>query len=188
MSCLQSWRGRCWRLPGLAICERSAALANVRGRRSRASEQNISISIEDWRYQFAYLSTNDLPLVLLPVLVGQLESLHVLILPDAKLLAQSLVPHLQCCNLEGLAFLSLESGGDVLPREVLIFFELNEEPIILAQVCRGNRRRPLPALGGTARRILWFLFVPPSLLNGLWVGSNVRIWSSGLRLSDLWRA
>lgn len=81
-----------------------------------ASERKVILS---------YLSTNDLPLVLLPVLVGKFESLHVLVFPDAKFLAQSLVPHLQCCNLKGFASLSLEAGGNVLPGKVLIFLELD---------------------------------------------------------------
>jgi len=42
----------------------------------------------------ADLGTDNVPLVLVPVLVGKLESLNVLALPDSELLAQTLVTHL----------------------------------------------------------------------------------------------
>lgn len=112
------------------------------------------------------------------------ESVDVLVLPDSELLPQTLVPHLQSCNLEVLPTIGPESSRNVFPWKTLIFLELYEVSIILAEICRCNRRSPLPF---ASRGASFFVVVSPSFLRGhaSWVGSNVRIRSPRLWVPDL---
>lgn len=120
---------------------RSVGRASVRGCRSPSSEtQQKSSSVFKLGKvnRGAYLCRNDFPLILLPILMCQPQSLQILLLPHPELLPQALVPHLQRRDLEVLAFVGLEALGDFLPGERFFFLELHEEAVVFVEFRAGD--------------------------------------------------
>lgn len=98
-----------------------------------------------------YLGANNLPLVLFPILVREFQCLDILVFPDAELFSEPLVAHLESSDLEVLALFVHETGGNVFPGNVFVFFELHQKAVVLAQIClRRYRGGTLPALSATA--------------------------------------
>ena len=67
-----------------------------------------------------YLRADYFPFIFLPVFMRKFERIDVLFLPKSELLAQTLVPHLQRCDLEHFVLLLLEAIDDVFPWDVTL--------------------------------------------------------------------
>lgn len=78
-----------------------------------------------------YLGTDDLPLAPLVILGRRSQSVHVLLLPHAETLAETLVLHLQAGSGVDDVFAFGEAGCNVFPRESFGFAELDEEAVVV---------------------------------------------------------
>lgn len=80
-----------------------------------------------------YLGTDDLPFAPLVVLSRYPEGVHVLLLPNAETLTQTLVLHLQAGGGVDDVFAFGEAGGNVFPGECFGLAKLDEETIIVGE-------------------------------------------------------
>lgn len=82
----------------------------------------------------AYLGADDLPLCLLVILASQFQSIRVLLLPVAELLAQAFVLHLKPGS--GVIFVLVfrEAGGDFFPGKPFAFPEGKEEAVVIGDL------------------------------------------------------
>ena len=78
-----------------------------------------------------YLGTDDLPLAPLVILGRHPQSVHVLLLPHAETLAETLVLHLQAGGGVDDIFALGEAGCNVFPRESFGLPELDEEAVVV---------------------------------------------------------
>jgi len=113
----------------------ASALAGSPLLRSSTFEHLAFVSSDQVRSEekIAYLLSNDVELVLDPVLVCQPQRLDIGLSPDSHALAKSLQAHLQSGNLVGSTKVGLEPLSNVLPGHALLILELDEQLVLFGQ-------------------------------------------------------